>query len=206
MIHWKRRKKIQDSLKGKNNPGENIAISDKTIANLEKFIKKHFLEAPKNKAPIPVSAMVSRGKKRKAYFSSSRKVDELDEYINREYVYEERKQMFTEFLRKKLADHGMTFQQLFESIKLDPSIRRSIINSSEVTPYQPDKNTVLKIGIAMQMYIDEMNKLLKTAGFDFSKYDKKDIIIMYFIGIKNYDLYEINKRVLERTGKSLYGE
>jgi len=42
MIHWKRRKKIEAALEAENsNPHRDVVLSDKRIADLLAYVKKH---------------------------------------------------------------------------------------------------------------------------------------------------------------------
>jgi len=203
MIHWKRRKKIRDSLKIENTTRKEIVISDKETAELKKYIKRYYVEAPKKKAKPPASAIASKGSNAKAYFSFS---GELNEYIKKEYKREEKKQIFTEYLKDVLPEFGMTVEDLVKKTCLNRSIKNDIIKSCEAEPFRPDKNTVLRMGIAMQMYVDEIETLLDAAGFTLSRSDKKDLIVKYHINKKIYDIDKIDKYVYKETGKSLFGE
>jgi len=71
VIHWQRRKKIEAALEAENNKArKKVVLSDKRIADIAAYVKRHFVEAPENSAKPP-SAMASKGPKSKAYFSSS---------------------------------------------------------------------------------------------------------------------------------------
>jgi len=198
MIHWQRRKKIQAALEAENNnPHREVVLSDKRIADLLAYVKKYFIEAPKNNA-LPASAMVSRGAKSKAYFSSSR---ELDEYIKKE-----KNQIFTRYLMERLVERDLSTKGLYKLAGLYRSIKQKIEVSSDLDPYKPDKDTVIKMGMGMQMDFDEMSKMLAAAGFALSKNDRKDIVIKFCIDKKIYNRDEVDALVYEITGKSLYKE
>ena len=197
MIHWQRRKKIQAALAAENNsPKKKIVLSDKIITDLQAYIKRYYVETPKNKAKPSAFAIVSGGAKSKAHFSSS---PELDERVKKE-----KNQIFTRNLMERLAEREMTIKELYKLTGLNRSIKQKIETSSDLHPYQPDKDTVIKIGLAMQMNYDEMGKMLAAAGFALSKNDKKDIVINYCIDKKIFDRYTVDRYVYEVTGKSLY--
>jgi len=197
MIHWQRRKKIQAALEAENNnPNKKVVLSEKIIAGLQAYVKRYYVEAPQNKATPPAYAMVSGGKKSKAYLSSS---PELDERVNKE-----KNQTFTRHLMERLAERELTVKGLYKLAGLNRSIKQKIETSSDLEPYQPDKDTVIKMGIAMRMKFDEMGKMLAAAGFALSNNDKKDIVIKYCIDNNKFDRYEVDRYVYEVTGKSLY--
>ena len=59
--------------------------------------------------------------------------------------------------------------------------------------YQPSKNTVIALALAMELSLEETQTLLKRAGFTLSRSIMFDVIIEYFITHENYDIVEINK-------------
>jgi len=208
MIHWKRRKKIQDALEAeKNHPRGKVVLSDRRIASLLSYVKKHFREAPENKVKLPASVMASAaigiiggaaGVRSKAHFSSEQGLQE--------YVKKNKNQIFTKYLLDRLAERCMTVKDLYKLTYLNRSIRTKILQSSDLNPYKPDKDTVLKMGIAMQMTLDEMDKFLETAGFALTYNDEKDIVIRYCIDRKIFNCVEVDAMVYKMTGKSLYKE
>ena len=67
----------------------------------------------------------------------------------------------------------------------------SKIRSEEM--YQPSKRTVLALAVALHLDLDETDDLLRRAGFALSDSSKSDVIVSYFIGRGNYDIYSINE-------------
>lgn len=59
--------------------------------------------------------------------------------------------------------------------------------------YQPKKNTVLALAVALRLSLEEASMLLERAGFAFSHADRRDIIVEFFIREGNYDIFEINE-------------
>lgn len=59
--------------------------------------------------------------------------------------------------------------------------------------YVPSKRTAIALAIALHLTLAEANDLLQRAGYTLSTSQKLDVIIMYFIGRKNYDVYRINE-------------
>ena len=68
--------------------------------------------------------------------------------------------------------------------------------------YHPQKRTVLQLIIGMKLNLGQAEQLLESAGYFFEKKDKTDQIIKDFIEHLNYDIFEIDRKVFEQTGKS----
>lgn len=70
-------------------------------------------------------------------------------------------------------------RQHFSKIRSNPS-------------YQPKKQTVLALAIALELSLDDTRLLLERAGLALTHADERDVIVEYFIGQGIYDIYEIN--------------
>lgn len=63
--------------------------------------------------------------------------------------------------------------------------------------YKPTKATALAFAIALELGLDETKDLIGRAGYALTNSSKFDVIIMYFIEQKNYNLFEINATLFE---------
>ena len=63
--------------------------------------------------------------------------------------------------------------------------------------YRPAKKTVLALGIALELNEDEMDDLLRRAGFALSYSDKRDVIVRYFLVHGIYDVMMVNEALYE---------
>lgn len=63
--------------------------------------------------------------------------------------------------------------------------------------YQPTKSTALAFAIALELDLDQTNDLIGRAGFALTRSSKSDLIIMYFIGKRNYNIMDINAALFE---------
>ena len=63
--------------------------------------------------------------------------------------------------------------------------------------YRPAKKTVLALGIAMKLSLDELRDLLQRAGYALSRSSKRDIIVEYFVTRGDYNLNRINEALYD---------
>ena len=70
--------------------------------------------------------------------------------------------------------------------------------------YKPTKSTAIAFAIALELDMAQTRDLIGRAGYALTRSSKFDVIIMYFIENKNYDLYDINMTLYE-LDQSLLG-
>ena len=75
--------------------------------------------------------------------------------------------------------------ELYNSVNMSCALFKKIMKNKP--GYVPDKETVFKLCIALQLTVNEANKLLSYAGYSFNPDSKKDIIIKYFIEKQKFD-------------------
>ena len=63
--------------------------------------------------------------------------------------------------------------------------------------YRPAKKTVLALGIALELTLDELRDLLERAGFALSRSSERDLIVEYFVTHGDYNLFHINEALYE---------
>ena len=63
--------------------------------------------------------------------------------------------------------------------------------------YKPSKNTVICFAIALELSLDETERLLSTVGFTLSRSSKFDIIIEYFLINGEYNIFTINETLFK---------
>lgn len=110
---------------------------------------------------------------------------------------------------------GKTFQEmLFYYIDKDNHKDSDIYNEALTdrklfskirnnTDYHPSKNTVLALGIALKLHIDDLLDLLNSAGYTLSDAIDFDLIIEYMISNNIYDRFLIDKALYSKCKKSL---
>ena len=100
---------------------------------------------------------------------------------------------------KELSFHDYLLQLIIESDMSNPEIYRNanitkqhfskIISSKD---YNPTKNTICALGLALRLDIDTLELLLEKAGYSLSETKKFDLAIRYFADNKMYNIVENN--------------
>ena len=69
--------------------------------------------------------------------------------------------------------------------------------------YHPSKETVILLGIALELNEDEIEDFLKSASYSLPRNNKYDLIIRFFFINKVYDIMRINSILDEYGFKTL---
>ena len=107
---------------------------------------------------------------------------------------------FSQTLLDMIDKKGMTDVECYKSANIDRKLFSKIRCNND---YKPSKETVLALAIGLKLSKDETNELLLSAGYILSPSILSDIIVLYFIENKLYDINNVNIALYEHGQKVL---
>lgn len=97
---------------------------------------------------------------------------------------------FKDTLLKLIDKKGITDVECYQRASVSRQTWHKILSDIY---YHPSKNTVICFALALELDLDETQRLLRTAGYTLSNSKIFDIIITYHIKIGVYDIIKINE-------------
>ena len=104
-----------------------------------------------------------------------------------------------EKIRKTILSKKLDEVEIYKKADMD----RKLFSKIRTQPdYHPNKNTILKLCLAMNLSTDETEDLLKTAGFSLSKSLRSDLILRYCFTHRIFDVITVNQ-ILDHYGEKV---
>ena len=148
--------------------------------------------------------------------------EEIDSYIKQEISYEMHDVSFdikeptpnynsiNDFIKESDDILQDNIRNLILSKQLDEvevykkaDVDRKLFSKIRTQPdYHPNKNTLLKLCLAMNLNTDETENLLKSAGYSLSKSMRSDLILRYCFGHQIFDVITVNQ-ILDHYGEKV---
>ena len=148
--------------------------------------------------------------------------EEIDSYIKQEFRYETHEVTFD--IKAPTPNYGSindfikdaddilqdNIRNLILSKQLDEvevykkaDVDRKLFSKIRTQPdYHPNKNTLLKLCLSMNLNTDETEELLKSAGYSLSRSMRSDLILRYCFGHKIFDVITVNQ-ILDHYGEKV---
>ena len=101
---------------------------------------------------------------------------------------------FSETLLKLIDKTGKKDSEIYTKANLSRQHFSKIRNNPH---YQPTKPTAIALALALELDLEQTRDLIGRAGYALTNSSKFDVIIMYFIREKNYNLFDINTALFE---------
>ncbi len=110
---------------------------------------------------------------------------------------------FSLMLLKLIDAKGLDDIVCYKRANVSKQTWYKIINDKN---YKPNKKTVISFCIALNLTLDETQKLLSSVGFILSKSNLFDVIIMYCITHNIYDVFEIDSILFKYDQETLFSK
>lgn len=97
---------------------------------------------------------------------------------------------FSDYLRNKVLEKGMTGVECYKKANISHKLYSKIMCDKN---YRPGRDTAIAFALALKLPSDEFSEMLSVAGFALSPYDRRDVVIRYFVEHDHYDILELNE-------------
>lgn len=179
---------------------ESFALSSKLFNDVSQYISDHEVRKKEEEeyfwhyykaANAPVSGVrpPREEKRRRPRAEAAVQMPAAEEKI--EFIPEK---TFQVRLLELIDKSGMNDPEVYKRAGLDRKLFSKIRSNED---YQPSKRTVIALGLALHLCLDDMTDLLSRAGFALSNSSKADLIIRYCIERKIFDIIHVDAILFE---------
>ena len=121
---------------------------------------------------------------------------DVNNYINDE----KEENTFQTLLFKYIDKRGLKDSDVYNKVNIDRRLFSKIRSDKN---YHPSKETVILLGISLELNEDEIETLLSSAAYSLPKNNEYDLIIRFCFKEKIYDLNQINEFLYDYNLKTL---
>lgn len=132
--------------------------------------------------------------------SAERRMASAQPMLDLEQMMAQLDESFSQMLFRKIDEKGLTDAQCYKKANID----RKLFSKIRSPGYKPSKPTVIALGIALELNMEELQDMLQKAGFALSRSNRFDVIIEYCVRSHIYDIFRINE-ILFSFDQSLLG-
>lgn len=108
---------------------------------------------------------------------------------------------FSELLFKFIDDRQLNEVELYQRVGVSKSVFSKIRTDDD---YQPDKDTVFKFAIGLQLNLEEGIEFLASAGFNFKVSSHRDLVIRHCLSLRKYGLMMVDNSLIQFNEKPLF--
>jgi hypothetical protein len=176
-----------------------MAVNQQLINKIRAFIDSTLISK--------VSATTSKLSDSKTHFEytnvvlESPKILDPDKEKIKEFVKKNKIKGFRDLLFKFIDDNNQIDAVVYKKALLDRRLFSKIRSNED---YHPNKKTVIALLLALKLELEQGLQLLKAAGYSLSESAVFDLVIVYCITHKLYDLDKVNE-ILEEMKLTTLG-
>ena len=149
------------------------------LDELKKYIKDNLVNEKQNKP-------LFFGMAKALYFEAEDCCSSIDNYINDN----KDTNLFQTLLFKYIDDRNLKDSDVYNKVNIDRRLFSKIRSDSN---YHPSKDTVLLLGLSLELDEEEIEKLLESASYSLPKNNYYDLIIRFCFINKIYDVMKVNE-------------
>jgi hypothetical protein len=112
----------------------------------------------------------------------------------KEFVKKNKIKGFRDLLFKFIDDNNQVDAEVYKKALLDRRLFSKIRSNED---YHPNKKTVIALLLALKLELEQGLQLLKAAGYSLSESSVFDLVIVYCVTHKLYDLDKVNEILQE---------
>lgn len=165
---------------------DNSELDDFNYVEEEKETPKESVNVPSLGIPAPMRRMDSQKPGTIAipeFLQKNHKYEGIDKAL------EHKEESFSEMLLGLIDEKGLKDSDVYKRANID---RRLFSKIRGDVNYVPSKKTSIAFCLALQLELDQTEKLLETAGYSLSQSSRFDLIIRYLIENKEYNIQFVN--------------
>lgn len=164
---------------------------DDVGGEVEELYSKREVVVPRNERHEPARMVCAPQMHTVGGFTKTHSLPEIDK------VLKEKSETFSNMLLRLIDEKGLKDSDVYKRANIDRRLFSKIRGDEE---YMPSKKTAIAFCIALCLSVEEANKLLETAGYTLSASSRFDLIIMYLMENKEYNIHFVNM-VLDDYGE-----
>jgi hypothetical protein len=108
---------------------------------------------------------------------------------------------FSELLFKFIDAGKVKEVELYQHVGVSKSVFSKIRTDDD---YQPDKDTVFKFAIGLQLNLEDGIEFLASAGFNFKVSSHRDLVIRHCLSLRKYGLMMVDDLLIQFNEKPLF--